>query len=94
MRHRLKLSLLLENRFLQTFIFSVASQFVEGYMMIIMAMMLGLSMHLSPRSWSNGASAAYVSSSVLWQAVLFAVVVFIVIQTRQSELVPFIYLQY
>lgn len=72
----------------------VAPQFVEGYMMIVAVMLLGLTMHLLPRSWSIGASAAYVASPVLWQAVLLAAVIFIVVQTRQSELVPFIYLQY
>ena len=72
----------------------VAPQFVEGYMMIVAVMLLGLTMHLLPRSWSIGALAAYVASPVLWQAVLLAAVIFIVVQTRQSELVPFIYLQY
>lgn len=30
----------------------------------------------------------------MWQGLLLAAIVFLVIQTRQSELVPFIYLQY
>lgn len=72
----------------------VAPQFVEGYMLIVIAMLAGLTMHLTPRSWSTGAAEAYAGIPLLWQAVLLAAVIFLVVQTRQTELVPFIYLQY
>ncbi len=73
---------------------SVAPQFVEGYLLIVAALTIGLAAHFSPREWTTGSTEAYVAMPVLWQALLLAAVIFLVIQTRQSELVPFIYLQY
>lgn len=73
---------------------SVAPQFVEGYLMIVLAIALGYAAHISPRSWTVNATSAYVAMPAVWQAILLAAIIFLVIQTRQSELVPFIYLQY
>lgn len=73
---------------------AVAPQFIEGYMMIVLAIAMGYIAHMTPRSWSTGVSKAYIAMPLIWQALLLAATVFIVIQTRQSELVPFIYLQY
>lgn len=72
----------------------IAGQFVESYMMIVVAMSLGYIAHMTPKSWSAGASQVYVSMAAVWQALLLAAVLFVVVQTRQSDLVPFIYLQY
>ncbi len=72
----------------------VAGQFVDGYLMIVCALAAGYIMHAAPRTWTTGASQYYQGMPIAIQAVLLAVILFIVIQTRQSELVPFIYLQY
>ncbi len=73
---------------------SVAPQFVEGYILIVLALGVGIIAHMSPRAWTAGASQAYIALPAVWQALLLASVIFLVIQARQSELVPFIYLQY
>ncbi len=73
---------------------SVAPQFVSGYMMIIAAMALGYLSHMAPRRWSVDASGAFVEMPLLWQSILIVAVIFLVVQTRSSELVPFIYLSY
>lgn len=73
---------------------AVAPQFVEGYLLIVLALGVGLLAHLTPRQWTVRASTAYIALPLPLQAILLAAVVFFVIQTRQSELVPFIYLQY
>ncbi len=73
---------------------SVAPQFVEGYMLIVLALTIGLVSHLAPRRWTTGVSEAYVAMPMVWQALLLSAIIFLVIQARQSELVPFIYLQY
>ena len=73
---------------------SVAPQFVQGYLLIVVAMAIGLAAHLSPRAWTTSASQVYINMSVVWQTLLLAAVLFIVIQMRQTDLVPFIYLQY
>ena len=72
----------------------IAGQFVESYMMIVAAMALGYIAHMTPKTWTAGASQAYMSMAAIWQALLLAAVLFVVVQTRQSDLVPFIYLQY
>ena len=72
----------------------IAGQFVESYMMIVAAMALGYIAHMTPKTWTAGASQEYMSMAAIWQALLLAAVLFVVVQTRQSDLVPFIYLQY
>ncbi len=72
----------------------VAPQFIESYLMIVLAAAAGYIAHITPRAWTTGAAEAYMAMPVLWQSLLLATILFIVIQTRQSELVPFIYLQY
>lgn len=72
----------------------VAISFIESYFLIVLAMAAGLAAHLSPRSWSAGAGRLYADMSAVWQAVFLAAIIFLVVQTRQSDLVPFIYLQY
>ena len=72
----------------------VAPQFFQGYTMVVVALLAGFIAHMTPRSWVGGATEAYVSMSVVWQALVLALVLFVVVQARQSELVPFIYLQY
>lgn len=72
----------------------IASQFVESYAMIVMAMLFGFVMHYTPKSWSGSAVEFYDAMPVVLQSVVFAAILFMVIQTRSSELVPFVYLQY
>lgn len=77
-----------------SFHLSVATQFVGGYMMIVAAMLLGYMMHIAPARWTAGSRTAYMSMPLIWQSVILALVLFVIIQVRQSDLVPFIYLQY
>ena len=76
------------------FHFSVAPQFLSGYLMIVLVMVAGYLMHFAPKSWSNSLQQRYVMLSPLMQAVVLAIVLIVIIQVRQSDLVPFIYLQY
>ncbi len=72
----------------------VAPQFIEGYLMIVLAAAAGYIAHITPKAWTTGVAQTYVVMPAVWQALLFAAVLFIVVQARSSELVPFIYLQY
>lgn len=72
----------------------VAGQFVESYMMIVLALLAAYAAHMSPRTWTDETGKAYIDLPLAMQAILLAAIIFIVVQTRQSELVPFIYLQY
>lgn len=72
----------------------VAPQFVEAYIMIVLAMLAGLAMHFAPGQWTDSASRTYSAMPLAAQGILLAAVIFFVIQARSSDLVPFIYLQY
>ena len=73
---------------------SVLPQFVEGYILIVGALVASMAAHFTPRSWTTGTDRVYEVMPVAFQAAILALVIFLVIQTRQSEIVPFIYLQY
>lgn len=73
---------------------SVAPQFVESYMMIVLAITAALFIHMTPRSWTTGANTLYQASPLFIQGILLALVLFFVIQARSSDIVPFIYLNY
>lgn len=73
---------------------SVLPQFVEGYILIVGALVASMAAHFTPRSWTTGTARVYEVMPVAFQAAILALVIFLVIQTRQSEIVPFIYLQY
>ena len=72
----------------------VAPQFIEGYTLIVVAIVVGYVLHFLPSSATRGAQRAYELMPLVLQAVILAAVLFLVIQTRQSDLVPFIYLKY
>lgn len=73
---------------------NVASQFIAGYWQVTLIILVGMAAHLSPRSWTERLKALYSSIPAYAQAVVLAVVLFAVVQARQAEIVPFIYLQY
>lgn len=73
---------------------SVAPQFLESYIMIVVAIGAALVMHYTPRKWTTGLAEAYISVPVVLQGLALALVIFFVIQASSSDLVPFIYLQY
>lgn len=72
----------------------IAPQFVAGYALIVVAIAAGFILHFAPHSWQRGLQRAYGWLPLAVQALILAAVLFLVIQTRQSSLVPFIYLQY
>ena len=73
---------------------AVAPQFVQAYMMIVLAMFAGMVMHFAPTRWTGSFARTYTAMPLAAQGLLLAAVIFFVIQARSSDLVPFIYLQY
>jgi len=73
---------------------SVAPQFIDSYMMIVLAISGALLMHYAPHKWTIKLTEAYISIPFLLQGLILALILFFVIQARSSDLVPFIYLQY
>jgi D-alanyl-lipoteichoic acid acyltransferase DltB (MBOAT superfamily) len=73
---------------------NVAEQFLNGYVTIVAVMVIGYALHFMPNKWTRGVLKGYTASPFIVQSIILAIVIFAVIQTRQSDLVPFIYLKY
>ena len=79
---------------IHNFHISVAPQFVSGYLMIVLIMTGAYLMHFAPERWTIRLKSRFVSLSPILQTIILAIVLFLIIQVRQSDIVPFIYLQY
>lgn len=72
----------------------VAPQFLSGYTLIVVAIAAGFILHFLPSAAKRGLKGVYAALPLVLQALVLAAVIFLVIQTRQSDLVPFIYFKY
>ncbi len=73
---------------------SVAPQFVESYLSIVLLIVGAYVVHISPSRLTGRVRTLFETAPAIVQAIIFALVILIVIQVRQSDIVPFIYLQY
>lgn len=73
---------------------SVAPQFISGYFLIVLAMVFGYAMHFSPSSWTARLKSGFMAAPLVVKAIVLALLIMLIIQVRQSDIVPFIYLQY
>lgn len=73
---------------------SVIPQFVEGYLMIVLLIAGALLFHFLPTRWTETVKKRFEAMPALVQALILALIIFIVIQSRQSDIMPFIYFQY
>ncbi len=72
----------------------VFMQFVEGYPTVTLAIVVGYLLHYTPHRWSEGVCKVLERIPFVCKAIVFAIFIFLVLQVRSSELVPFIYLQF
>ncbi len=72
----------------------VAPQFVEGYLLIVIIVAAAYVIHFLPDRFGEALKRRYTALPLVVQAVILAIVLLVVIQVRQSDIVPFIYLQY
>ncbi len=73
---------------------SVAPQFVESYLEIVVLIVGAYIIHVSPSAITRSPRRLFDASPAIVQALILASVIILVIQVRQSDIVPFIYLQY
>lgn len=73
---------------------SVAPQFIEGYLLIVLVMLGAYLMHFAPEKWTEKLKNGYAALPLILQALVLAIIILVVIQVRGSDIVPFIYLQY
>lgn len=69
-------------------------QIVSAYPLVFVAIITGLLLHMSPHTWTLRLQHIYTACPAILQAIILALVIFAVIQTRSADLVPFVYLQY
>lgn len=82
------------NQIIHNFHLSVAPQFIQGYLMIVLAIVGAYLMHFAPERWTQKFKKMYTGMPLILQAVVLAIIILLIIQVRSSEIVPFIYLQY
>ncbi|MDE6263569.1 MAG: MBOAT family protein [Paramuribaculum sp.] len=82
------------NQIIHNFHLSVAPQFIQGYLMIVLAIVGAYLMHFAPERWTQKFKKMYTGMPLIFQAVVLAIIILLIIQVRSSEIVPFIYLQY
>lgn len=82
------------NQIFHNFHLSVAPQFIEGYLMIVIAIVGAYLMHFAPEKWTHKFKGIFSAMPLVLQAIVLAIIILIIIQVRSSEIVPFIYLQY
>lgn len=72
----------------------IIPQFIGAYALITLAIFAGYFLHFAPRSWSESLRRRWYAQPMFMQSIILAVALMVIIQTRQSELVPFVYLKY
>lgn len=72
----------------------VAWQFIDGYRLVSALMLIGYIMHFVPQNGLTRMQKVLEHSPFILQLLLLALVVFILIQMRSSEIQPFIYFQF
>lgn len=72
----------------------VAPQFVSGYLTIVLIMIGAYLMHFAPERWTAWLKGKFGGLHPVLQTIVLAIVLFLIIQMRQTDIVPFIYLQY
>lgn len=72
----------------------VIPSFVEAYLLITCLIVGAYVMHYLPRRHTDALKRRFDATPLLVQALILAIAIFVIIQTRQSDLVPFVYLQY
>ena len=72
----------------------VFMQVVEGYWVVFAMVAFGYLTHFIPDRWNEGCISLVRRGGVVVAALLVAIVIFIVIQVKSSEIQPFIYFQF
>ncbi len=72
----------------------VIPAFVESYALITALIIGGFVMHYLPRRLTNRTLSVFTATPLVVQGLILAVAIFVIIQSRQADLVPFVYLRY
>jgi D-alanyl-lipoteichoic acid acyltransferase DltB (MBOAT superfamily) len=68
--------------------------FINGYRVVALLMLIGFLLHFTPIAWENRAQQWVTSKPLVIQALCVVVVILLVIQTKAAGIQPFIYFQF
>lgn len=77
-----------------SFNLALIPQVISGYQAVAGLIALGLVLHYVPRRFTLWLERTFTASPIVLQSMVLALVIWIVIQTTSSEVVPFIYFQF
>lgn len=72
----------------------VLGQFVSGYPMVTIAIVVGFLLHYTPHNYTLSIQRRLEETPLVVKALIFALFIYFVMQVSSSEVVPFIYLQF
>lgn len=72
----------------------VFGQFICGYPFVTIAIIVGYMLHFAPHKWAVSLQNRLEETPLVAKAAIFAIFIFLILQVRSSEVVPFIYLQF
>lgn len=72
----------------------VFMQFVNGYPYVTLAIVVGYLLHYAPHELAQSLQTTLEKTPLVGKAVIFALFIYLVLQVRSGEVVPFIYLQF
>ncbi|MFM7428555.1 MAG: MBOAT family O-acyltransferase, partial [Flammeovirgaceae bacterium] len=72
----------------------VFGSFLVGYKTIILLMIIGFLLHFTPSSWEQWGETAVTKLPLVGKALFLLAVILVVVQTKSSDIQPFIYFQF
>ena len=72
----------------------VFGQFISGYWGVTLAFVAGYLLHYTPHKWSVTLQRGLEKTPLVGKGIIFALFIYLVLQVRSSQVVPFIYLQF
>lgn len=75
-------------------LFKPESTVFQAYSLIVLTIIAGYALHFAPHRWAVKTQNAMNATHPFLQTIILALFLFFVIQVRQADLVPFVYLQY
>lgn len=72
----------------------IIGEFIDGYSYVILLMLIGYVLHFLPAKMEKYSENVLIRSPFIIKVVYLCVIIFLVIQTKSSEIQPFIYFQF
>lgn len=69
-------------------------QFVEGYTLVFILIIIGYVTHFTPKKWEDWMEKAITNMSFIGKALLIAFIIWLVAQFKSADIQPFIYFQF